>query len=559
MKPTIRIALTGLACGLALLLPLVPVQAAPAAADIARGPAGQPGQVRTDGTFVAWSEVTQPSRFSRFAQLYVAPLGGSPTQLGGDLNYSDYAGPLAPGFDLDSGTLVWVDSPASAAPALRARNLRSGETITVSDERAAMPAIAGDNVVWWAGLGWGGAQDGPPAKLMLRNLSTLADPVALAEIGPTRDYLIGGVRLSARWVVWLQGAYTNGESSPPCWDIYTLPLSGGTPRRVDSLGCDSTYAINSPDLAGDTLAYTNQAGQLVLLNLASGASSTSGPQHNRGNTFDGRFAFWIGQFDPSVWGYDPRSDSAFVIDRLVRTDAAPHAGGGVLAWFSDGQANVWSVRTRPIAELLPAAPRAANDPLLGGRGFFPETGHSLGGAFQAYWNHNGGLPVFGYALTEEFIQKAPGATQAYGVQYFERQRFEYHPEHAGTPYEVLLGRLGAEALGAQGRDWQALPKANPAAPHYFAATGQAIAPEFWEYWRTHGLEFGDAGVSERESLALWGYPIGPAAYEPLPNGETLLVQWFERARFELHPNNPAPYKVLLGRLAADRVDAFGWR
>ena len=44
----------------------------------------------------------------------------------------------------------------------------------------------------------------------------------------------------------------------------------------------------------------------------------------------------------------------------------------------------------------------------------------------------------------------------------------------------------------------------------------------------------------------------------LKAGETLLVQWFERARFEYHPNNPAPYKVLLGRLAADRVSAFGW-
>lgn len=26
------------------------------------------------------------------------------------------------------------------------------------------------------------------------------------------------------------------------------------------------------------------------------------------------------------------------------------------------------------------------------------------------------------------------------------------------------------------------------------------------------------------------------------------VQWFERARFELHPENPAPYQVLLGLL-----------
>ena len=29
------------------------------------------------------------------------------------------------------------------------------------------------------------------------------------------------------------------------------------------------------------------------------------------------------------------------------------------------------------------------------------------------------------------------------------------------------------------------------------------------YWRSHGLEFGDAGVSSREALALFGYPVSP--------------------------------------------------
>ena len=31
-------------------------------------------------------------------------------------------------------------------------------------------------------------------------------------------------------------------------------------------------------------------------------------------------------------------------------------------------------------------------------------------------------------------------------------------------------------------------------------------------------------------------------------GHTVLTQWFERARFEWHPNNPEPFKVLLGLL-----------
>jgi hypothetical protein len=162
-------------------------------------------------------------------------------------------------------------------------------------------------------------------------------------------------------------------------------------------------------------------------------------------------------------------------------------------------------------------------------------------------------------LTREFIQESRDDGQGYAVQYFERQRFEYHPENSSTPYAVLIGRMGAEELERQGRPWQEFPKADPAASHYFPQTGQAIDPRFWEYWRTHGLELGDPGVSEREALALWGYPISPSQEETLEGGVVRLVQWFERARFEYHPNNPEPYRVLLGRLAAEQVDRFAWK
>ena len=36
------------------------------------------------------------------------------------------------------------------------------------------------------------------------------------------------------------------------------------------------------------------------------------------------------------------------------------------------------------------------------------------------------------------------------MQYFERARLEHHPEHAGTPYEVLLGLMGLETLNTGG-------------------------------------------------------------------------------------------------------------
>jgi hypothetical protein len=71
--------------------------------------------------------------------------------------------------------------------------------------------------------------------------------------------------------------------------------------------------------------------------------------------------------------------------------------------------------------------------------WFPETGRYVGGAFWQFWHSRGGLPIFGYPLTNEL--REDGRT----VQYFERAVFEWHPANP-DPYKVLLRRLGAEAL-----------------------------------------------------------------------------------------------------------------
>lgn len=78
--------------------------------------------------------------------------------------------------------------------------------------------------------------------------------------------------------------------------------------------------------------------------------------------------------------------------------------------------------------------------------FFEATGHRLCFGFRSYWQRSGGLAVFGYPISEEFRERNPDDGQIYTVQYFERARFEWHPENAGTPHEVLLGRLGAQVL-----------------------------------------------------------------------------------------------------------------
>jgi hypothetical protein len=79
-----------------------------------------------------------------------------------------------------------------------------------------------------------------------------------------------------------------------------------------------------------------------------------------------------------------------------------------------------------------------------GQVYFAETGHNLGGRFLAYWQANGGLAQFGYPISEVRYDNIDG--QGYETQFFERARFEYHPENAGTPYEVQLGQFGRRIM-----------------------------------------------------------------------------------------------------------------
>ncbi|HET9221264.1 MAG TPA: cellulase family glycosylhydrolase, partial [Roseiflexaceae bacterium] len=201
-----------------------------------------------------------------------------------------------------------------------------------------------------------------------------------------------------------------------------------------------------------------------------------------------------------------------------------------------------------LLALLPIAPASAAPRC------FPEAAPTIGdcvdGRIGGFWAEHGGLPVFGYPISGQFSQQVEG--RAVEIQLFERNRLELHPANA-PPYDVLLGRLGAEMLERQGRDWRTFAKADPSAPHYFSATGHAIAPQFWPFWSRHGLELdGRPGITEAESLALFGLPLSKAAPEiSATDRQSYLTQWFERARFEYHPENAPPYHVLLGLLSRE--------
>jgi hypothetical protein len=183
---------------------------------------------------------------------------------------------------------------------------------------------------------------------------------------------------------------------------------------------------------------------------------------------------------------------------------------------------------------------------------FSDTGHCISGQFQRFWENNGGLAVFGFPITNPMEEINSETGKMYMTQWFERNRMELHPENS-EPNNVLLGRLGADELQRR-HPGQSYPRQSGPISGcvWFEATGlnvcdQAPGLGFKTYWQTHGLNLTNKDQYTK-SLMLFGYPLTEARKERTAEGKEILVQWFERARLEWHPENADQFKVLLGLL-----------
>jgi hypothetical protein len=87
----------------------------------------------------------------------------------------------------------------------------------------------------------------------------------------------------------------------------------------------------------------------------------------------------------------------------------------------------------------------------------------------------------------------------------------------------------------------ALAQGQPAC-RTFPETGYTVCGKFLQYW------------TEKGGLPQQGYPISSEFQEKSDlDGKIYTVQYFERAVFELHPENNPPYDVLLSQLGTFRL------
>lgn len=178
--------------------------------------------------------------------------------------------------------------------------------------------------------------------------------------------------------------------------------------------------------------------------------------------------------------------------------------------------------------------------LLGGRGsafaqsqgyeYFDQTGHNVQGEFLKFYRQaSNPTLLYGYPVTEEFTDR-----EGLRVQYFQRARFELHPElDAGR--RVVPTLLGVALYSPSNQ----LNIYSPFACRLFSETGYPVCFEFLEFFDANG------GVEQ------FGLPISPFEYR-----QDTIVQYFQKARLEWQPwRSPGQRVVItdLGRIYFDRL------
>ncbi|HSJ86651.1 MAG TPA: hypothetical protein VK909_05525 [Anaerolineales bacterium] len=163
--------------------------------------------------------------------------------------------------------------------------------------------------------------------------------------------------------------------------------------------------------------------------------------------------------------------------------------------------------------------------------YFPETGHNIRGEFlRFYKTANNPLLVFGYPITEQLTSR-DGKT----VQYFQRARFELHanlPEKQRvqlTPLGQTTYRSGSPQLNID----------NPAACQAFQ-TGFRVCFAFLEFYKAN------------DGTTQFGNPISPFEFH-----DNLIVQYFEKVRFEWRADRPEGQRVVLTDLGRSYFDQLG--
>lgn len=515
---------------------------------------------RTDGRYIVWLDGRGRADNSRnHYEVYGADMNTGEEFL---ISEGDHDR-LYP--DVDRGIAVWAEEEFGcdgcrgdiAGKRLGAPS-GSGETFVISAEPAneTRPAITNTTVVWVA------IENGTET-LWMKDIFGDDDPVELATAEP--GWNIDLPRADDNKVVWSEYQQTGTSAARFSLHAYDI-LTGRYYDVAEGETHDARGLRDDYDIDGTIISWAENHRQLYIYDMKTETSRlllTGGgcPTIEGGFIFYEDFRHYDTERRIEVWGYDLSTGANFyVAGGPGENHEYANVNNGVITW-QQNTTGTHDIIATSVTDVLPTRPEQRTGDDSDTYRFFDETMHPLTTEFLSFWNGSGGLPVFGYPLTSEYQEQNPDAGEPLRVQYLERQRFEHHPDLAGTPYEVLIGRLGHTAAERAGLlDSEAFQRVDfvqaPEGCLLFSETGHTLCGRFLDYWQSSGLEFGDPGVSYAESLALFGLPLSEEFTDPATG---YVSQYFERAIFEYHPENDGTeFEVLLRRLGVEELQARGW-
>ncbi len=409
-----------------------------------------------------------------------------------------------------SGGYVWGDSVLALSPDGNSRGglpldsytptdyqqLNDSDTDLGSVSPALVAAPAGSKYPHLA------VQAGKDAKLRLLNLDNMSGAGAPGHVG-------GALQIAA---------------VPQGGEVLPQPATWSNPAD----GSSWLFVVNGNGAAGLKLTTSGDQPQLsVAWQRAIGGTSP---------IVVGGVLYYAA--DGHIYALDPTSGKPLWSDSIGGIHwQSPIVADGTL-YIADGNAHLNGYTLGEVSPPLPPAPTPTPSASPGDHYYFAATGQTVSGRFLQYWEANGGLARFGYPISAALTEVSALNGRSYTVQYFERAEMEMHPENA-APYDVLLSQLGTFQYRRKYPTGE--PGQQPASvnSYHFSATGKTIGGRFRAYWEANG------------GLASFGYPISDEFTEVSPlDGKSYLVQYFERAVFEYHPENAAPYDVLLSQLGA---------
>jgi beta propeller repeat protein len=338
---------------------------------------------------------------------------------------------------------------------------------------------------------------------------------SLADIY-TPDYLHmpGQKRDAAVWgdiVVWTD-LHDSQPDSPPNGDIFLLDLSSAKASAISNHEFDQSHPATN--------------GKVVVW------------QDNRNAGANG--------FNTDIYGYDITTRKEFVVANSANSELTPAISGNTVVWVSQGlqnnattimgydlQARSSFIIARAGAPTEPDSFVGLNNPAIWGnlvvwvRNEYPQgPGYALRSGIYGYDLTSG--EQFSIVDDDKAIRLSPSVSgnRAVWVEIPKTSFSDGRREIMGATIS------GVTAVPVD------VPTPKPApTSRTFPETGRTVTGIFLDYWLKHG------------GLPQQGYPISRVmnVISDL-DGKAYTVQYFERAVFEAHPENKAPYDVLLSQL-----------